>query len=154
MAITIRPAVPSDRTFVTSLAVRLGAFEPAPWRTREEIVDGDRRALEGWFDHQRDGEAMLIAELDGAPCGCAYLLTVVDYFTGRSHGHLSVLAVSEAAEGRGVGSALLSASEEWALAAGADRLTLHAMVNNTRARALYERRGFVGELIRYVKPLS
>jgi ribosomal protein S18 acetylase RimI-like enzyme len=27
------------------------------------------------------------------------------------------------------------------------------MVANTRARHLYERRGYVGELIRYVKPL-
>jgi ribosomal protein S18 acetylase RimI-like enzyme len=64
-----------------------------------------------------------------------------------------VLAVSDEAEGRGVGSALLDACESWARARGSDRLTLHAMVANTRARTLYERRGYVGELVRYVKML-
>jgi GNAT superfamily N-acetyltransferase len=154
MAITIRNAVASDRAFVISLAERLGAFEPAPWRTREEIVAGDRRTLERWFDAPAEGEAMLIAELDRRPAGCAYLVTVVDYFTGRSHGHLSVLAVAEAAEGQGVGTALLEACEAWARDRGSDRLTLHAMVTNTRARGLYEYRGYSGELIRYVKPLQ
>jgi ribosomal protein S18 acetylase RimI-like enzyme len=153
MPITIRPAVPADRAFVVRLANRLADFDPAPWRTRAELIAGDRRALESWFDAPAEGEAMLIAELDGTPSGCAYLLSVVDYFTGQSHGHLSVLAVSEMAEGRGVGSALLDACEFWARTRGSDRLTLHAMVANTRARHLYERRGYVGELIRYVKPL-
>lgn len=153
MPITIRPAVPADRGFVVRLANRLADFDPAPWRTRAELIAGDRRALESWFDAPAEGEAMLIAELDGTPSGCAYLLSVVDYFTGQSHGHLSVLAVSEMAEGRGVGSALLDACEFWARTRGSDRLTLHAMVANTRARHLYERRGYVGELIRYVKPL-
>lgn len=91
MAITIRPAVPADRAFVLGLAGRMADFDPPPWRTRAELIAGDRRALESWFDSPADGEAMLIAEVDGAPSGCAYLLTVVDYFTGGSHGHLSVL---------------------------------------------------------------
>jgi ribosomal protein S18 acetylase RimI-like enzyme len=153
MTITIRPAVPADRAFVVGLAGRLADFDPASWRTREELIAGDRRSLESWFDGSAEGEAMLIAEVDGDPSGCAYLCSVVDYFTGASHGHLSVLAVSERSEGRGVGSALVAAAEHWARARGSDRLTLHAMVNNTRARALYERRGFEGELIRYVKVL-
>lgn len=153
MPITVRPARDVDRAFVLELAERLAAFDPPPWRTRDELVAGDRRALDGWFDGATDGEAMLIAEDAGSPCGCAFLLTVVDYFTGRSHAHLSVLVVSEWAEGRGVGSALLDAAEAWARTRGSDRLTLHAMLNNSRARGLYERRGFVGELIRYAKPL-
>jgi GNAT superfamily N-acetyltransferase len=153
MPITIRPAVPADRAFVVGLASRLADFDPAPWRTRTELIAGDRRALESWFDAPAQGEAMLVAELDGAPSGCAYLVSVVDYFTGQPHGHLSVLAVSGAAEGRGIGSALLDACEFWARSRGSDRLTLHAMVANSRARQLYERRGYVGELIRYVKPL-
>lgn len=153
MAITIRPAVPADRAFVVGLAQRMADFDPAPWRTREELIAGDRRSLESWFDAPAEGEAMLIAEVDGDPGGCAYLCSAVDYFTSAPHGHLSVLAVAEQSEGRGVGSALVAAAENWARARGSDRLTLHAMVNNTRARALYERRGFEGELIRYVKVL-
>jgi len=160
----IRPAVASDRSFVLNLASRLvDGFEAPRHRTKPELIEGDRRALAQWFDSQDDSraearsakaeEAMLIAELDGKPAGCAYLVTLVDYFNERPHAHLSVLAVEKAAEGNGVGSALLDACEQWARSRGSDRLTLSALVTNARARALYERRGFGGEYIRYVLPL-
>jgi GNAT superfamily N-acetyltransferase len=151
----IRPATPSDRTFVVNLAARLvDGFDAPSHRTKPELIDGDRRALEAWFDNPpKDDEAMLIAELDGRPAGCAFLVTLVDYFNERPHAHLSVLAVEKAAEGKGVGSALLDACEQWARGRKSDRLTLSALVTNARARALYERRGFGGEYIRYVLPL-
>jgi GNAT superfamily N-acetyltransferase len=151
----IRPATPADRAFVVNLASRLvDGFDAPSHRTKSELIEGDRRALEAWFDGPpKDDEAMLIAELDGKPAGCAYLVTLVDYFNERPHAHLSVLAVDKAAEGKGIGSALLAACEQWARSRGSDRLTLSALVTNARARALYERRGFGGEYIRYVLPL-
>lgn len=118
------------------------------------MIEGDRRALAAWFDNPaKDDEAMLIAELEGRPAGVAYLVTLVDYFNERPHAHLSVLAVEKSAEGKGVGSALLDACGQWARQRGSDRLTLSALVTNSRARALYERKGFGGEYIRYVMPL-
>ena len=48
---------------------------------------------------------------------------------------------------------LLDQSVAWARERGSDRLTLSALVTNARARALYERRGFAGEYLRYVLPL-
>ena len=149
----IRPATPADRGFVLDLAARLAAFALPAWRTAPEVIHGDRRELAKWFDRPDPDAAIFIAELDGRPAGCAYLVTEVDYFNERPHAHLSVLAVAGEAEGRGVGSALLDRGEAWARERGSDRLTLSAMVNNTRARGLYERRGFTGEYIRYVKPL-
>jgi ribosomal protein S18 acetylase RimI-like enzyme len=151
----IRPATPSDRAFVLNLAARLvDGFDAPSHRTKPELIEGDRRALEAWFDAPSNpDEAMLIADVDGSPAGVAYLVTLVDYFNERPHAHLSVLAVERAVEGKGVGSALLAACEEWARNKGSDRLTLSALVTNARARALYERRGFGGEYIRYVLPL-
>jgi ribosomal protein S18 acetylase RimI-like enzyme len=150
----IRPAVPSDRSFVLSLASRLvDGFEPPSHRNRPELIEGDRRALEAWFDAAKADEAMFIAELDGTAAGCAYLVTLIDYFNERPHAHLSVLAVEKWAEGNGVGSALLDRSVAWAKERQSDRLTLSALVTNARARALYERKGFGGEYIRYVLPL-
>jgi len=159
----IRPAVPSDRSFVLGLASRLvDGFEPPSHRDKPELIEGDRRALEAWFDSRltqgsgaadSEAEAMFIAELDGRPAGCAYLVTLVDYFNERPHAHLSVLAVEKWAEGKGVGSALLDRSVAWAKERQSDRLTLSALVTNARARALYERKGFGGEYIRYVLPL-
>lgn len=148
----IRPAAPSDRTFVLNLASRLvDGFDPPSHRSRPELIEGDRRALEAWFDNPSNSdEAMFIAEVDGTPAGCAFLVTLVDYFNERPHAHLSVLAVAKDLEGKGVGRALLDASERWARQRGSDRLTLSALVTNARARALYERRGYRGEYIRYV----
>ena len=136
------------------LAERLVAFDVPRHREKVELVEGDRRALREWFDSPKVNEAMFIAELDGTPAGCAYLVTLVDYFNERPHAHLSVLAVAAAAEGKGVGSALLDRSVEWAKDQNSDRLTLSALVTNARARALYERKGFGGEYIRYVLPLQ
>ena len=96
---------------------------------------------------------MFVAEIDGTPAGYAYLVTLVDYFNERPHAHLSVLAVTAEAEGKGVGTVLIDRSVAWAKERGSDRLTLSALVTNSRARALYERKGFGGEYIRYVLPL-
>jgi ribosomal protein S18 acetylase RimI-like enzyme len=160
----IRPAVPADRSFVLNLASRLvDGFDAPSHRAKPELIEGDRRALEAWFDALPrgqgsgetgpEGEAMLVAELDGKPAGVAFLVTLVDYFNERPHAHLSVLAVEKWAEGRGVGSALLDRCVAWAKERHSDRLTLSALVTNGRARAFYERRGFGGEYIRYVLPL-
>ena len=129
------------------------SFDVPPWRPKSELIAGDRRALDLWFDQSKSDEAMYVAELDGEPVGCAYLVTLVDYFNERPHAHLSVLAVSADAEGQGVGTALIDRSVAWAKERGSDRLTLSALVTNSRARALYERKGFGGEYIRYVLPL-
>lgn len=150
---TIRSARPSDRGFVLALADRLVSFDLPAWRPKAELIEGDRRALEEWFSSPKADDAMYIAEVDGRPAGCAYLVTLVDYFNERPHAHLSVLAVTAEAEGKGVGTALIDRSVAWAKDRGSDRLTLSALVTNARARALYERKGFGGEYIRYVLPL-
>ena len=140
------------------------SFDVPAWRGKAELVEGDRRALAEWFElngsddsravaQSAEAEAMYIAELDGKPAGCAYLVTLVDYFNLNPHAHLSVLAVTAEAEGQGVGTALIDQSIAWAKERGSDRLTLSALVTNSRARALYERKGFAGEYIRYVLPL-
>jgi ribosomal protein S18 acetylase RimI-like enzyme len=154
VSVTIRAASEADRAFVLGLAARLvDGFDAPSHRTKPELIEGDRRALEGWFDSPKADEAMLIAELDGKPAACAYLVTLVDYFNERPHAHLSVLAVEKWAEGKGVGSALLDRCSDWARERQSDRLTLSALVTNNRARTLYERKGFGGEYIRYVLPL-
>lgn len=152
--IVIRPATRQDRSFVLSLADRLAEFEHPRWRTAEEIADGDRRALAGAFDAPKPDEALFVAELDGARAGCLLLWTLEDYFSGQRHGHISVLAVTREAEGKGVGRALIEHAEQWARERGHTRLTLSVFEANARARHLYERTGFEVELRRYVKPLS
>jgi hypothetical protein len=59
------------------------SFDVPAWRPKAELIEGDRRALEDWFTQPKADEAMYVAELDGRPAGCAYLVTLVDYFNQR-----------------------------------------------------------------------
>ena len=155
MSATIRPATREDREFVLAAARRLGEFDTPPWRTPEEIVEGEARTLRRHFEEPAEGAALLIAEASpGAPLGFAYVETIVDYFTGRSHAHVGILAVAREGEGRGAGRALLEAAERWARSRGDALLTLNVFEANRHARAVYDHLGFRPETLRYVKPLA
>ena len=99
----------------------------------------------------RDNEVHL-AERDGWAVGCLHMLTMTDFF-GRPHAHISVIATSEAAQGTGVGRALMAHAEAWARARGMTLLTLNVFDGNTRARRLYEHAGFAPETVKYAKRL-
>jgi ribosomal protein S18 acetylase RimI-like enzyme len=138
---------------VIALADRLAAFERPPWRSAEEIAEGDRRALADAIDHPTPGIDLYVAELDGRRAGCLLMWTLEDYFNNERHGHISVIAVAKDAEGQGVGAALMRQAEAWAREHGFARLTLSVFEGNRRAQALYERAGFINEMRRYVKHL-
>jgi ribosomal protein S18 acetylase RimI-like enzyme len=152
--ITIRPATEHDRAFILSLADRLADFERPAWRTAEEIAEGDRRALAGELDTPSDDNGLFVALLDQQRAGCLLMWTLEDYFSGERHAHISVIAVTRDAEGRGVGRALMDYAEQWARERGHTRLTLSVFDSNRRAQALYERAGFQVEMRRYAKALS
>jgi GNAT superfamily N-acetyltransferase len=150
----VRYGSAADRDFVVETARRFAAFGPPPWRTPHEVVAGEVRCLDDFFDGGMQGSALIVAEDAGRPAGFAFLEHATDYFTGERHGHLGMIAVTEAAEGRGVGAALLRAAEDWARAQGYAKLTLHVFEGNDRARRVYERAGYRVETVRYVKPFD
>jgi GNAT superfamily N-acetyltransferase len=153
--IRVRPARPDDRDFVLETAKRLAEFGPPSWRPADLVVEAESRVLHQFFRAPLKDTALLVAETaNGERLGFAYLETLVDYFDRRPHGHLAELAVARSAEGSGAGGALLSASEEWARAAGHSVLTLNVFEKNSHARAVYEKRGFAPETLRYVKILG
>ena len=151
--VTIRPAHAGDRGFVLAATARLSAFGVPPGRSAPEIVDGEARTLRAYFDAASPPETLLIAETAGAPSGFVFLEEHEDYFTLATHGHIGILIVAEAAEGRGVGAALMHAAEEWARSRGHATLTLNVFEGNRRARTLYERSGFRPDTIKYRKAL-
>ncbi len=147
----VRPARPEDRGFVLETVMRLGAFGPPPWRTVEEIGEADARVIRAFFEKPAEGAALLVAESEGAALGFIYLEVLRDYFVGEAHGHVGILAVTEEAEGRGAGAALMRAAEAWARERGYRRLTLNVFDGNARARAVYDHLGYRPETLRYVK---
>jgi GNAT superfamily N-acetyltransferase len=154
VSLTIRPATAADRDFVIQTTQRLAAFGPPSWRTAAELVAGEVRCLDAFFDGGMHGSSLMIAELDGEPAGFAFLEHATDYFTQERHAHLGIIAVTATAEGRGVGPALLAAAEQWGREQGYTKLTLNVFEGNVRARRAYERAGFAVETLRYVKPLA
>jgi len=152
--IHVRPGTPSDHDFVVETARRFAAFGPPPWRSAAEVVAGEVRCLDAFFDGGMQGSSLFIAEDAGRPAGFAFLEHATDYFTGERHAHLGMIAVTEAAEGRGVGAALLEAAEVWAREQGYATLTLNVFEGNTRARRAYERAGYRVETMRYVKSIG
>lgn len=151
--VAIRSATSADREFLHALADRLADFERPFWRSRHEIADGDRRALNEALDHPQSGTELFVAELGGQPAGCLLMWTLEDYFSQQWHAHVSVIAVTREFEGRGVGRELMAHAERWARAHGYGSLTLSVFEGNDRARRLYERMGFHTEMRRMTKPL-
>ncbi len=150
----LRPASPGDEPFLLALTARLAAFSVPAWRTREEIAAADHAILLAALHHPGPETLILVAESPaGIPAGYVFVSTKRDYFTGSRHAHVEVLAVTEAAEGRGVARALMTAAEEWARARGDDAITLNVFDRNAAARALYDRLGYQPETVHYRKGL-
>ncbi len=107
---------------------------------------GARKGLASGLDDER---AVMLAAVDGAD------LLGVAWFVRRGcfdrSGYLKQIAVSDAAQGRGVGKKLLGELEHRHLAEGG--IVLMVTSSNTGARGFYERLGYtrVGEIAGYVR---
>jgi GNAT superfamily N-acetyltransferase len=160
--IAVREGTGADRDFVIDTARRFAAFGPPPWRSATDIVGGEVRCLDDFFDGRYrtpPGAAghrpvLVIAEEDGAPLGFGFFEPAFDYFTNQPDGHIGMVAIIEAAEGRGAGAAVMRAAEDWARRNGYPRLHLNVFEGNHRARRMYERFGYAVETLRYVKRLD
>jgi GNAT superfamily N-acetyltransferase len=152
--ITVRDGGAADRDFVIDTARRFAAFGPPPWRPAEDVVAGEVRCLEAFFDGTLTGPVLVVAEEAGVSLGFGFFEPAIDYFTDRPDGHIGMVAVTAAAEGRGAGAALMRAAEEWARRNGYPRLHLNVFEGNARARRFYERLGYAVETVRYVKVIE
>jgi GNAT superfamily N-acetyltransferase len=101
-----------------------------------------------------DGYATFVAESRGAVVGVVGIRTGRYYEHTGSYAQLLVLAVDEAAHGRGIGRALVEAAEKWALGRGAQTIVAHSGRHRTEAHAFYERVGYAVTGLRFVKELG
>jgi len=150
--VTIRKAVAGDERHLIDLSTRMANFALPPWRTAAEITSADGRAMVDALRAGHPDAEVFIAERDAAVAGCLHLVVASDFF-GRRHAHVSVIATSQAAEGTGVGRALMEFADEWARGRQLPFITLNVFAANTRARRLYEKSGYGVELLNYAKPL-
>lgn len=150
--VRIRPFLPADRDALLALASRLTINVP-PWRDPGVALAATRGWIAKAIEDIGPGHALLVAEdLDGA---CVGFVTVQrdTHWSGEEQAYVPELVVAEAAEGRGVGRALMAGVEAWAREQGLRLVELDTGVANTRSRAFYARLGYAEESVKLVKVL-
>ena len=151
----IRPATPRDTEAILALMPRLAEFEVPASRNPEHLWMHDAAMLRSWSDGSTDECFVHVAEASSERiAGFAMVSLRPELLSAAPSSHLEAIAVAPGFERLGIGASLLRAVEDEAKRRGAETMTLHVFSANTRARALYEREGFDGELMRYIKPLG
>jgi ribosomal protein S18 acetylase RimI-like enzyme len=151
----IRPATPADLGPILDLFPRLAAFDLPANRSAEDLWRGDADLLRLWSQGQAPQCMVYVAvNPEQAILGIAMAQLREELLSHAPSAHLEVLAVRDDAEGQGIGKALIQTIEQAVREQGALSVTLHVFVTNTRARAVYERLGYTGELMRYIKHLT
>ncbi len=151
----IRAATPKDIDAIVALLPRLADFDIPAGREAGDLWAGDRDMLIAWSEGKRSDVAAFVAlDSQDAIIGVSALSLRNEMLSGKPSSHLEVLALTTDAEGKGIGRQLMDTAEQYAIRHGAQSMTLHVFAANRRARQLYEKTGYDGELIRYSKTLS
>lgn len=102
------------------------------------------RKIDELITYLSDGKAYLFAQaIDGRLVGFLWACRIM-----REQGerfHTLYVAVSEQAQGGGIGSLLLSLAEDTARALSIDTSELNVHYHNEKARNFYEKRGYAAE---------
>jgi aminoglycoside 6'-N-acetyltransferase len=146
-AFTIRQATPDDEPALLEIqhssAIHHATIDPDRWRM-QSIEEADR-SRRHWHRVRPRSEG-LVAVADGRVVGMIELwLKRPQDPEGARQPRMKAdlgLAVAPDWRGRGVGTALMQAAEDWARAHGAGRMILDLDANNTGALRLYERIGY------------
>jgi ribosomal protein S18 acetylase RimI-like enzyme len=155
--VSLRDATPADLPFLRALAARLVDFGELTTRDPAAVVTSSERTLEEAVTQVAQGSAtvavLVAVEPNGTRLGCVQMQRGEEHFSGQPEVYVGVLAVTAEAEGRGVARALTAGVEAWARQQGCARIALEVFAANGRARAFYERSGFVEDSLRVVKRL-
>lgn len=137
-----------------ALMPRLAAFAVPQSRDPEHLWRDDAKLLQSWLDGNA-GDCLVQVAVDGTQIlGLTLVRLRPELLSHAPSSHLEAIAVSETAEGQGVGQALLDAAENNAGRHGAKSMSLHVFASNKRARQFYERNDYNGELLRYIKDIT
>jgi len=155
MEFRIRAATAEDGEVMYALMPRLAEFEIPDSRNADDLWRDDLALLrECLAGNANDCFAQVAEKSDGAILGLTLVRMRPDALSHEPSSHLEAIAVSKEAEGKGVAHALLTACEKEAMNRGAFTMTLHVISTNLRARKFYERSGYDGEMIRYIRQIG
>lgn len=136
-----------------ALMPRLADYDVPESRNPRHLWEHDAEMMRNWL--AGDAECLVHAAVDNDDKVLGFTMVTLrpELLSHEPSAHLEAIALDTAAEGRGIAAALLAAAEASARTHGACSMTLHVFAVNKRARRLYERAGYDGELMRYIKAL-
>jgi GNAT superfamily N-acetyltransferase len=146
-SIDVREAGATDAAEVVRLLAQLGHAQPA----------GDPSARLAAFLHH--GQHVLVASRfpvapDAVLLGAVTLHIMPVMHRAGPVGRLSAVVVDEPARGKGVGRALVRASEEFLLIRGCAMIEITSNKVRTDAHAFYERLGYTATSVRFAKQIG
>ncbi|MGB5345169.1 MAG: GNAT family N-acetyltransferase [Woeseia sp.] len=153
-AFVIRDASAADGEAMLALMPRLAAFDLPARRNPQHLWQDDAALLQRWLAGNADSCLVQVALSGDEILGFTLTSLRPEPLSHAPAAHLEALAIAKAAEGRGIATALIRACERNASKHGARFMTLHVFATNGRARALYEKCGYDGEMLRYIKSLA
>jgi GNAT superfamily N-acetyltransferase len=124
--VRIREATPADAGAVAAL------FEVVGYPTEATAIPA---RLER-FERQGNGR-VIVAEVEGAVVGLAAIELTYPIHHAEPVCHLSLMSVASAAQGRGVGRALLEQVEQFARSQGCRRVVVASAEHRSGAHAFY-----------------
>jgi ribosomal protein S18 acetylase RimI-like enzyme len=152
--LNIRAGRAEDLDAMLALLPRLADFPLPPGRAPEDTYQGDGKTLKAWAKGEEPQCRVTVAEDGAGLLGFTLVRLQPEFMSGAPSAHLEVIIIDPRADGTGLGKTLLERAEAMVVAEGAQSMTLHVFANNERARSVYDRFGYSGELLRYVKRFS
>lgn len=149
----IRPFREDDRAFYKAIMPRFVPAQSPPTRDPAAIARYLGQHATGERAYPADTELFIAVDAAGQQVGLIAIRPDREHFSGEPQAYIELLAVTEAAEGAGVGRALLAHAERWASARGLDQITLDVFATNTGAIAFYQQAGFQPDTIRMGRSL-
>lgn len=136
MEYTLRKAVPSDKARIGALFIEMlqaiyNKTEAEGYKENE--LDRFFAGTENWI---------CVAEAEGR---VEAFLSIEEHHEPADYIYLDDFSVSTPCRGRGIGTALLKAAEQYARDRGIPQVVLHVEKSNLRARRLYKRSGFTDD---------
>ena len=161
MSISIRQAGDRDLELILLLLKQQYEYNrenhsPACKYDEDELVaQAVLEKMRTFFQARDEDILFLIAESNQTPCGYVFARIyeeeqAADDGRGRM-GLLEKLFVTEEARGSGLGQILIDAAMQWFESKGMRRVRVHAYSWNERARALYEKNGFLEYAVSFEK---
>ena len=144
---SVRPAQSSELPALVALinSAYRGDASRAGWTTEADLVDGQRTDADSLrADFERPDSVLLVAELAGRCVGCVFLERGHGGHTAQDEAYLGLLTIEPAAQSAGLGGALLTQAEAWAVRSwGVSAMCMHVIAQRSEILAWYERRGYL-----------